>query len=193
MVIDHPFTKSVIGMYYSEIGKTTIFNPSSLLNFKSSTGLKLAKTGALPLSDGVLPGAMDKVVTNEVIDQKQLSKTEETALKNLQNEQSLMRNIAFRQVVPDHQEQCSLVDKLEGEEFERDALACMMDDDDGSEFELTFDEQLSRMRPADLAHYMKEAFKHELVQQADKTALLLHTLCGLDLSFQKQTHHERER
>ena len=34
---------------------------------------------------------------------------------------------------------------------------------------------------------MKEAFKLELVQQADKTALLLHTLCGLDLALQKQT------
>lgn len=62
LVIDHPLTKSIIGMYYSEIGKTAIFNPESLLNFKSTTGLKLVKTGALPLSDGVMPGAMDKAV-----------------------------------------------------------------------------------------------------------------------------------
>ena len=68
-----------------------------------------------------------------------------------------------------------------------DALAPMMDDEDGSKFELNFEEQVSRMRPADVAYFMKEAFKHELLQQADKTALLLHTLCGLDLALQKQT------
>jgi hypothetical protein len=187
LVIDHPNPRAIIEMYYSEVGKTTIFNSASLLNFKSSTGNKLAKTGALPLSDGVLPGAMDKPVINEVIDQKLLTKTEETALKNLQNEQSIMRNIAFRQVVPNHQETCDLVAKLEGGEFERHALAPMLDDDDGSEFDLTFEEQVSRMRPEDVAYFMKEAFKHELMQQADRTALLLHTLFGLDISFQKQT------
>jgi hypothetical protein len=131
---------------------------------------------------------MDKAVVNEVIEQKPLSKTEETALKTIQNDQSIVRNIAFRQVVPSHQDLCRLMGKLEGEEFERHALAPMMDEEDeGNEYDLTLDEQLQRMRPADVANYMKEAFKHELMQQADRTALLLHTLFGLDISFQKQT------
>jgi hypothetical protein len=75
MVINHPLTKAAIEMYSSKVDKNTIFNADSLLSIKSLAGLKLVQTAALPLPDGVLPGAM-AAVTNEVIGQKQLSKTD---------------------------------------------------------------------------------------------------------------------